>query len=265
VADHPPPGPALTKRAIAAFAHPDDETFSVGGTLARAISLGWRVTAVCATRGEVGEIAPGTKATPETLGTVREQELRAACAALGVTDVRFLGYRDSGMDGTPENTDRRAYMNAPDDEVVGRLAAILREDQPAVVFTFDESGIYGHPDHKAIHRHATAAFDLAAGPGARLLYTALPKSVAKMIGEQLRAAGVRGGAAGDFGVPDELVDVRADVSAFAGPKRTAVAAHATQVQEWQAHLPEEQRMKMLSTEYFHVARGSKPRDDDPLA
>lgn len=255
----------MTKRAIAAFAHPDDETFSVGGTLARAVSLGWQVTAICATRGEVGEIAPGTNATPETLGAVREQELRAACAALGVTDVRFLDYRDSGMEGTPENKDRRAYVNAPADEVVAKLASIFADEAPAVVFTFDESGIYGHPDHKAIHRHASAAFDRAAAPGARLLYTALPKSVAKLITEQLRAAGVEGGPPGDFGVPDEEVDIRADVSAFAEPKRNAVAAHATQVAEWQVHLTEEQRMKMLSTEYFHVARGSKPANDDPLS
>ncbi|MHB8631445.1 MAG: PIG-L family deacetylase [Candidatus Limnocylindria bacterium] len=254
----------MTKRAIAAFAHPDDETFSVGGTLARAVSLGWRVTAICATRGEVGEIAPGTNATAQTLGAVREQELRAACAALGVTDVRFLGYRDSGMDGTPENEDPRAYRNAPDDEVVEELAAVFGEDPPAVVFTFDESGLYGHPDHKAICRHATAAFDRVAAPEARLLYVTIPKSVAKMIGEQLRAAGGQGGPPGDFGVPDQEVDIRADVSAFAEPKGKAVAAHATQVQEWQAHLSEAQRSKVLSTEYFHVARGPKPRGDDPL-
>lgn len=255
----------MTKRAIAAFAHPDDEAFAVGGTLARAISMGWHVTAICATRGEVGEIAPGTNATPQTLGAVREQELRAACAALGVTDVRFLGYRDSGMEGTPENKDARAYASAPDAEVTAKLAALFREDPPAVVFTFDESGIYGHPDHKAIHRHATAAFDRAAAPDARLLYTALPKSVAKVIAEQLRAAGAEGGPQGDFGVPDEEVDIRADVAAFAEQKRNAAAAHATQVAEWQAHISDEQRMKMLSTEYFHVARGSKPGNDDPLA
>jgi N-acetyl-1-D-myo-inositol-2-amino-2-deoxy-alpha-D-glucopyranoside deacetylase len=255
----------VTKRAIAAFAHPDDETFSVGGTLARAILLGWQVTAICATRGEVGEIAPGTGATPQTLGAVREQELRAAGAALGVTDVRFLGYRDSGMDGTPENRDPRAYVNAPEDEVVAKLVAMFREDPPAVVFTFDESGVYGHPDHKTMHRHATAAFDRAAAPGARLLYTALPKSVAKTFSEQLRAAGVESGLPGDFGVPDEEVDIRADVSAFAEAKGKAVAAHATQIQEWQTHLSEEQRTRMLATEYFHVARGSKPGDDDPLA
>jgi N-acetyl-1-D-myo-inositol-2-amino-2-deoxy-alpha-D-glucopyranoside deacetylase len=227
--------------------------------------LGWRVTALCATRGEVGEIAAGTNATPETLGAVREQELRAACAALGVTDVRFLGYRDSGMDGTPQNKDARAYVNAPDAAVIDQLAALFREDPPAIVFTFDESGIYGHPDHKAIHRHATAAFDRAAAPGARLLYTALPKSVVKMISEQLRAAGVEGGPLGDFGVPDEEVDIRADVSAFTEEKRKAVAAHATQVAEWQQHMSDEQRLKTLSTEYFHVARGSTPRNDDPLA
>jgi N-acetyl-1-D-myo-inositol-2-amino-2-deoxy-alpha-D-glucopyranoside deacetylase len=255
----------VTKRAIAAFAHPDDETFSVGGTLARAISLGWRVTAICATRGEVGEIAPGTGATPQTLGAVRERELRDAGAALGVADVRFLGYRDSGMDGTAENADPRAYVNASDEEVIGKLAAVFREDPPAVVFTFDESGIYGHPDHKAIHRHATAAFDRVAAPDARLLYTALPKSVAKVFSEQLRAAGVESGLPADFGVPDELVDIRADVRAFAEAKRKAVAAHATQIQEWQAHLSEQQRAQMLSTEYFHVARGSTPGNDDPLA
>ena len=255
----------MTDRAIAAFAHPDDETFSVGGTLARAVSLGWQVTAICTTRGEVGEIAPGTNATPETLGAVREQELRAACAALGVADVRFLGYRDSGMDGTPENADPRAYANARDADVVAKLVTVFGEDPPAVVFTFDESGIYGHPDHKAIHRHATAAFDRAAAPGARLLYTALPKSVARLIGEQLREAGVQGGPTGDFGVPDEEVDIRADVSAFAAAKRTAVAAHATQVADWLVHLSDEQRSTMLSTEYFHVARGSTPAGDDPLA
>jgi len=254
----------MTKRAIAAFAHPDDETFSVGGTLARAISLGWHVTAICATRGEVGAIAPGTNATPETLGSVREQELRDACAALGVTDVRFLAYRDSGMDGTPENKDPRAYVNAADEEVIGKLAALFRDDPPAVVFTFDESGIYGHPDHKAIHRHATAAFDRAAAPDARLLYTALPKSVAKMLGEQLRAAGADSGLPDDFGVPDEAVDIRADIGDFLEAKRRAVAAHATQVAEWQAHLSEEQRLKMLSAEYFQVARGRKPHGGDPL-
>src|SRR5438067_4798024 len=111
---------------LVALAHPDDESL-ISGTIARYASR-MPVTMLCATRGEVGEIAPGTGATPETLGAVREQELRRACAFLGVSDVRFLGYRDSGMDGTPENKDRRAYVNASRDEVVAQLAAAFRED-----------------------------------------------------------------------------------------------------------------------------------------
>ena len=74
---------------LVAVAHPDDETFGMGGTMARFAAQGWGVTVICATRGEVGEIADPSLATPETLGAVREQELRRACAVLGVTDVRF--------------------------------------------------------------------------------------------------------------------------------------------------------------------------------
>src|SRR6266536_712500 len=97
---------------LIAIAHPDDESFGMGGTMAAAAAAGRPVTLVCATRGEVGEIADPALATPETLGAVREQELRDACAALGVHDVRFLPYRDSGMEGTPENADTRALCNA---------------------------------------------------------------------------------------------------------------------------------------------------------
>jgi LmbE family N-acetylglucosaminyl deacetylase len=88
-------------RLLAVFAHPDDETFGVGGTLAKYAAQDTHVTLICATRGEVGEIAPGTGATPETLGQVREGELRCAAQTLGVRNLIFLDYRDSGMAGTP--------------------------------------------------------------------------------------------------------------------------------------------------------------------
>jgi LmbE family N-acetylglucosaminyl deacetylase len=107
---------------LAIYAHPDDETFGVGGTMAKYADRGVPVTMVCATRGEVGEIAPGTDATPETLGQFREQELRDAMAILGVHDVRFLDYRDSGMRGTPENEDPR---NLHKDFVADNMAAIF--------------------------------------------------------------------------------------------------------------------------------------------
>ena len=106
------------QKILAVFAHPDDEVFSIGGTLARYAHACKQVTLVCATRGEEGEIAAGTAATPENLGQVREEELRCAAETLGIDEVILLDYRDSGMEGTPENQNPRAFMNAPAEEVV---------------------------------------------------------------------------------------------------------------------------------------------------
>ena len=111
---------------LAVFAHPDDEAFGTGGTLARYAGEGVRVALVCATRGEVGGIADPSLATRETLGQVRETELRCAAQALGISDVIFLGYRDSGMAGTPENEDPRAFVNIAAEEVVAQLMGIIR-------------------------------------------------------------------------------------------------------------------------------------------
>jgi LmbE family N-acetylglucosaminyl deacetylase len=149
------------KQLLVVTAHPDDEVTNFGGLIYLAAQSGARVTLVCATRGEVGEIADPALATSDTLGSVREGELRAACAILGVAELRFLDYRDSGMAGTSPNEDPRAFMRASADGVVRRLVAIVRELRPTVVATFDPTGGSGHPDHMAANRHATAAFDLA--------------------------------------------------------------------------------------------------------
>src|SRR5687768_16277194 len=103
---------SMSQTVLVVVAHPDDEVFGMGGTMARLIDDGPAVTVVCAPRGEVGEISDPALATPETLGEVREQELRNAMRELGVEDVRFLDYRDSGMAGTPENEDTRAFIQA---------------------------------------------------------------------------------------------------------------------------------------------------------
>ena len=154
----------MSHTLLALFAHPDDEAFGTGGTIAHYASDGTCVTLVCTTRGEVGEIAEGTGATPETLGEVREGELRCAAETMGISELIFLGYRDSGMVDTSENADPRAYINAPAEEVVPRLVGIIRRVQPQVVITFEPNGGYGHPDHIAIHRHTVAAFHAAADP-----------------------------------------------------------------------------------------------------
>ena len=150
---------------MAVFAHPDDESFGIGGTLARyGADPGVRVVLVCATRGEAGEISNPELASSERLGEVREQELRCACRTLGVEDLFFLDYRDSGMAGTAENEDPRALAQADFDEAVGKIVAHIRREQPDVVVTFDENGGYGHPDHIAIHHLTKAAFAAAADP-----------------------------------------------------------------------------------------------------
>lgn len=152
-------------RILAAYGHPDDEG-QVTGTLARFIAAGAGVTLVCATRGEVGEISDPQFATQETLGYVRELELRASMAQIGLGDVRMLPFRDSGMAGTPENDDPRSLHQQPAEAVVGHMVAIMREVRPHLVFTWDPTGGYGHPDHIAIHKHTVSAFDVSHDPAA---------------------------------------------------------------------------------------------------
>lgn len=261
---------------LVALAHPDDETFGVGGVMARAVDEGHRVVIVCATRGEVGEIADPSLATPETLGEVRERELRAAAAALGVTEVHFLGYRDSGMAGTPDNEHPGAFANAGAAEVVARLAAIVREVRPDVLVTFEPGGIYGHPDHVAISRHATAAVDAAADPArtdggpphqvARLYHVALPKSVLREFRRAADDAGVQWGLADamriEEAIDDDEIDAALDVTPWIERKKAAVAAHATQLGTV-AKMPEGFTERMFSREWFVLVRGR--RDGEVLA
>ena len=118
--------------SLACYAHPDDEGFASGGLLAMLASAGARVTLVCATNGDVGEISDPILATPENLWQVRKQELRNAMDITGISDVRFLDYRDSGMDGTDDNRHPNAYCNAGADTVVDRLAEVIAEINPHV-------------------------------------------------------------------------------------------------------------------------------------
>src|SRR5437588_6458685 len=150
-----------TKRLLGVFAHPDDEGMMSAASLQYS-TLGVETGLVCATRGEVGEIADPALATPENLGQVREGEMQAAAEVLGLNKLWFLDYRDSGMAGTAENDDAQAFVQVGSAEVVGKLVAIIRQFRPQVIVTFDENGAYGHPDHIAIYRHTTSAFHAAA-------------------------------------------------------------------------------------------------------
>src|SRR5918998_5242302 len=146
---------------VAFHAHPDDECLMTGGTLARAVDEGHRVVLVYATRGEVGEVPDGLLGPGETLVERRMAEVARSTAALGVHRVEFLGYRDSGMLGTPDNDDPRSFWQADVDEAAGRLAGILRDERADVLLVYDENGNYGHPDHVKVHRVGVRAAELA--------------------------------------------------------------------------------------------------------
>jgi LmbE family N-acetylglucosaminyl deacetylase len=151
------------RRMLAIFAHPDDETFGAGGTLAVYARRGVEVHLVCATRGEVGEAPPGWKGFSDA-GSMREAELRCAAKILGLSGVHFLGYRDSGMPGSPDNAHPRALAAAPTEQVAREAARYIRQLRPQVVVTFDPIGGYRHPDHIAAHRATVAGFRIAADP-----------------------------------------------------------------------------------------------------
>jgi LmbE family N-acetylglucosaminyl deacetylase len=147
---------------LAVLAHPDDETFGMGGTLALYARRGVEVHLVCATRGEVGEAAEEYMKGFNSVAELRESELRCAAAQLGIHEVHFLDYRDSGMPGTADNQHPQALINAPMEKVVGDVVRVIRQIHPQIVLTFDPIGGYRHPDHIHIQQATEKAFYAAA-------------------------------------------------------------------------------------------------------
>ena len=259
---------------LAAFAHPDDEGFGFGGTMAMLAARGARVTLVCSTNGDVGEISDPALATPDNLYQVRQEELRQAMKVTGVEDVRFLGYRDSGMDGTPDNDHPRSLYQAPPDEVVAKMVDIIREVRPDLVFTHDPTGGYGHPDHITIHLRTARAFEVAGEVDAlrgqlsgnhqqwapkSLYYVCFPRKNFQRMWERMVELGIEPPfarlEAEKIGSPDEAVTNTIDVSPYVETKRASLACHRTQTDANGpvAKLPEDMMREIMSTEYFTLA------------
>jgi len=142
----------VSARLLGLFAHPDDEVFCVGGTFAQAARTGAETMIVSFTRGGAGRIGHADLATRATLGATRERELQAACRALGVEKVRCLDFVDGRLLATDRN------------ELVGEAVGIIRDFGPDKVYSFDETGGSGHPDHIVISQVALAACELAGRP-----------------------------------------------------------------------------------------------------
>ncbi|MGI9008463.1 MAG: N-acetyl-1-D-myo-inositol-2-amino-2-deoxy-alpha-D-glucopyranoside deacetylase [Streptosporangiaceae bacterium] len=243
------------RRLMLVHAHPDDESIGTGATMARYAAEGAGVTLVTCTLGELGEIIPPDLADlawdkENRLGEHRIGELAAACAALGVTDHRFLGgpgrWHDSGMMGTPSNDGDGAFWRADMDEAAGALLAIIEQVRPQVLVTYDANGFYGHPDHIQAHRVSARALELAGGLVTKFYATAMPKSVlaegvrvmreasAAGRGDQGEQAGSEFEAAESaeelpFGVPDEQVSTEIDARDYLDAKLAAMRAHASQI------------------------------------
>lgn len=149
---------------LAVTAHPDDESFGMGGTLALYARRGAKVYLICATRGEAGMMEANYLEGFDSPAARRESELRCAAQHLGLAEVFFLDYRDSGMKGSPDNQHPSSLFMAPRDEVAGKIAGYIRRLCPQVVITFDPIGGYYHPDHIKIHEATVQAFSAAADP-----------------------------------------------------------------------------------------------------
>jgi LmbE family N-acetylglucosaminyl deacetylase len=179
------PSPPLT--LLVCLAHPDDETFGMGGTLALYTRRGVQVHLVCATRGDVGDVDRELMRGFKSIAERRESELRCAAGILGLAGVYFLGYRDSGMPGSADNQHPNALAAQPVDEVAAKVVHYMRLLHPQVVVTHDPIGGYKHPDHIAMHRATVRAFELAADPDfcselppfkpQKLYYQTMPKSL----------------------------------------------------------------------------------------
>ncbi|MBF6590762.1 MAG: PIG-L family deacetylase [Ktedonobacterales bacterium] len=253
-------------RLMGIFAHPDDESFGMAGTLARATMAGHPAAIVCATRGEEGQIADPALATPETLGQVRERELRTACAAVGVADVSFLDYIDGHL------------AEADEHEAVGRIVYHLRRFRPDVIVTFSPNGGYGHVDHIAIHHYTLAAIVAAADParypeqlGAsprphrvrKVYYNAIPRERLLRMRAEAQTRGqdfIPGGDEATLPV-EEMGTPMAEITTFVTltdtefeAKRRSMASHATQMpadSPWARATAEELR-EFMGTEVFQL-------------
>ena len=138
-------------RLLAVFAHPDDESMGMGGTLAKYSAEGVDTYLVCASRGERGWVGPEEQNPGlSRLGQIRTRELENAVKELGMKGLHFLGYIDGEVD------------RAPHAEITSKIVTHLRRIKPQVVVTFPPDGNYGHPDHIAISQFTSAAIVCAA-------------------------------------------------------------------------------------------------------
>ncbi|MFZ5858390.1 MAG: PIG-L deacetylase family protein [Chloroflexota bacterium] len=237
----------MTKTLLAVLAHPDDESFGLGGTLALYAKRGYRTYLICATRGEAGTVDEEHLHGFKNIADMRTAELDCAAGHLGLKDVIYLGYRDSGMPGSDDNKHPDAQIQHSVDEVAGRVVKVIRDLQPDVVLTFDPIGGYKHPDHIHIHKATVLAFEKAADASFHpeagapfqprgLYFQVFPRWFLKVMTRIMPIFGkdpAKWGRNGDINLKelaevDFPVHVRLDIREVDDVKREAGACHASQ-------------------------------------
>jgi mycothiol S-conjugate amidase len=232
---------------LSVHAHPDDEASKGASTVARYHAEGVRTILVCCTGGEEGDILNPAMDTPEVradIGAVRMAELKAATDIIGYDETVMLGYRDSGMPNTEANARPDSFAQAPLDEAVERLVAIIRRERPQVILTYpDEQSEYPHPDHLRVHEISVAAFDAAADPArfpeagpvfapAKLYYSVWPAERFRQIHAKFLELGLESPFSEDRLsrlTRDDPYTTEIDVLGFQEVRGKALKAHATQV------------------------------------
>jgi mycothiol S-conjugate amidase len=279
---------------LTVHAHPDDEASKGAGTVSRYHAAGVRTVLVTCTGGEEGDILNPAMDRPEikeNIGAIRRAELAAAAAVIGYDEVVMLGYRDSGMPDSAANADPRCFAQAPLDEAVGRLVAVIRRERPQVIVTYpkDQKG-YPHPDHLRVNEISEIAFDAAADPAAypeagapwqagRLLYTTWSMKRMFAMHEKFLELGLESPFTGErfermikareeaaANPEPELPRIVVDVTGHTQAMRLGLLAHATQVDPNSRHwfgLPEDVADSVYPYEEYEVARDVTGAADGP--
>ena len=258
---------------LAVHAHPDDESISTGGILAKYSANGFRTVLAYGTAGEAGDILNPDFVTPKpglNIKEIRAIELAAAVKVLTVETVYFLGYRDSGMAGSPENRHPQAFAQANIQEATARLVEIIRRVRPQVIVTYNEKGTYLHPDHIMANRVTLSAFQASADSQfeigealepwqpSKLYYTAIPLERIRRMYRIVKERGEEPGFDPEvLGTAEDKISTTIDVREYLSQKLAALNCHQSQMNPNSVirRMSEEMRVEAMGYEHFQCVQG----------